>query len=144
MIDGTAELPVQGPGAAAKIIQEIGERPDPSAGGVGKRSALVKWRMLPCQLPQEVSSKTESVLAADQAHGVLVLPVIGKSELRYVGGNSKSGQPVSQAPVIRQVQMERIRSHPLKIKTNAAIVEPEFVRHPRVDHIGVGKRTRHG
>src|SRR5258708_33441101 len=100
--------------------------------------------MLPGQLAQEVAAKAEGVPAADQTHGVLILPVVGKSELRDIGSASESGEPVAEAAVVGQRAENRIGADVFKIKPNAAVIEQEFVGHPGIDDIRVVKRAGNG
>src|SRR5215472_4785001 len=103
MIDRGSELPVESAACSPKIVQEVGEcvgNAGNGAGRIDKRSALIERRMLSRELPQKVRAKPEGMLAAHQTHGVLVLPVIGKPELRNVGGYAERGQTVAEAAIV--------------------------------------------
>src|SRR5437660_2544434 len=98
--------------------------------------------MLSSELAEVVEAKTKSVPAAHNAHRVLVLPVVGKPELRNVGRASHAGNP--KTGIIRKGPVETIRRQKGKIEPDAAIVEAEFVGPARADHISVREAAGHG
>ena len=140
MVNGAAKLPAEAAGASAEIVNEIGKSAYAAAagaGGVSKGAALVKRWVLARKLAQEIGAKAEGMLAAHQAHGVLVLPVIGEPELGNIVCATKASD--SQACIERQVGMEWVRSGQRKIKPDAAIVKAKFVGRPGIDHVSVAE-----
>src|SRR5260370_29428790 len=98
--------------------------------------------MLAGKLPQEIHPKAEGVIAAQEGHRILILPVVGVSELRNVGGPAKDLN--SGNGIVGQVFVESIGGYLAKIEPDASIVEAEFVGPPWTDDIGVGKQPPHG
>src|SRR5262249_42905508 len=95
----------------------------------------VERRMLARQLPQEVCSKAEGVFAAHQAHRVLVLPVVGETELGNVSGDTEAGS--TEPRVISQGSW----SYGFEVKADASIIKAELVRCPGIDGIGIGEQA---
>src|SRR5215469_62826 len=97
--------------------------------------------MLARELPKIVNSKSEGVSTANDAHGVLVLPVVGKPELRNVGGNPKPGHGVAVNHVVRQVEVERVggRRGRRNIKTDASVIEAKLIAPHWVNNVSVDK-----
>src|SRR5260370_41300108 len=84
MVNRATELPVQAAPITPKIIGKIGEWGHTAASSVGKRTAFVENRMRKRDLPQEIRPETEGMPATHQTQCVLVSPVVGRLEFRYV------------------------------------------------------------
>src|SRR5690348_13704105 len=97
--------------------------------------------MLASELPEIIEAKAEGVLAADQAHRVLILPIVGEAELRDVGGATKTGNP--EAGIIGLISVETVGREQGKIEANAAIVEAKLVGPRGMDNVSVGKTPSH-
>src|SRR5581483_7449219 len=98
--------------------------------------------MLACKLPQVIHTKAECVRAADNAHRILILPVISKPELGNIGGCTEPGDVIAEPPsgvIVRQIEVESIGGDALKIKPDAAIVKAKLIGPRGIDHVGVGK-----
>src|SRR5260370_17268633 len=97
--------------------------------------------MLAGKLPQEIHPKAEGVIAAQEGHRILILPVVGAPELRNVGGPTKDLN--SGNGIVGQVFVESIAGHLAEIEPNASVVEAGFVGPPRTDDIDPGNHPTH-
>src|SRR5215470_4994095 len=99
--------------------------------------------MLAGELPQEIHTKAEGVLAMHNTHRVLILPVVGKPELGNVGGVAKRTHSTAEAALVRQVEVESIGRNALKIKADASVIKTELVRPGGINYIRIREQAAH-
>src|SRR5437588_9797809 len=103
MINRIADIYVGAATGAAEVIDEVRQRREGSTGecaaiSKGKRTAFIKWRMLPRNLFQKLGAKPKRVRAVNLRHGVLKQIIFGDAKLWNVGSNS-NGRQIRDADV---------------------------------------------